>query len=81
MSVKLKVMKTVTLRALRREALPAQLAHSGEELLVTKHGRPYLRVLPPERPDTFLGACKAGKPLTKAILGPAVAPEEWEALS
>lgn len=49
-------MKTVTLRSLRRDASLLDAAAGGEEILVTRFGRPYVRIVPAEQPRAFLGA-------------------------
>ena len=49
-------MKTVTLRALRRDASLLDAAAAGEDIVVTRFGRPYVRIVPAERPRSFLGA-------------------------
>ena len=72
-------MKTVTLRSLRRDAGLLDSAADGEEILVTRFGKPYVRILPAERPRTFLGA---GKHLgMKKPLSPDPIPaSEWKGL-
>ena len=51
-------MKTVTLRSLRRDSALLDRAAGGEEILVTRFGRPYVRIVPAKQPRTFLGAGK-----------------------
>jgi prevent-host-death family protein len=58
MSDKLYDMKTVTLRSLRRKAELLDSAAAGEEILVTRFGKPYVRILPANRPPFLLGAGK-----------------------
>jgi len=48
-------MRTVTLRTLRRKARVLDSAAAGEELLVTRFGRPYVRIGPARRARSFLG--------------------------
>jgi len=48
-------MKTVTLRRLRRESRLLDSAAAGEEIVVTRFGKPYVRILPSQT-KSFLGA-------------------------
>lgn len=49
-------MKTVTLRALRRDASLLDAAATGDEVVVTRFGKPYVRIVPARQPRSFLGA-------------------------
>jgi prevent-host-death family protein len=49
-------MKTVTLRSLRRDAALLDAAAEGEEIVVTRFGKPYVRIVPAKQPRSFLGA-------------------------
>jgi antitoxin (DNA-binding transcriptional repressor) of toxin-antitoxin stability system len=49
-------MKTVTLRSLRRDAALLDDAAAGEEILVTRFGKPYVRISPAKKSASFLGA-------------------------
>ena len=51
-------MKIVTLRSLRRQTAWLDAAADGEELVVTRFGRPYVRIIPARKPRSFLGAGK-----------------------
>jgi len=51
-------MKTVTLRSLRREPDLLDAVAGGEELLVTRFGKPYVRILPANQSPSFVGAGK-----------------------
>ncbi len=77
---KLSDMKTITLRSLRRDAGLLNHAASGEELLVTRFGKPYVRIIPAAQPRSFLGA---GKYLRmKGPVSPAPIPKsEWKGLA
>ena len=72
-------MKTVTLRRLRREARLLDVAAGGEEILVTRFGKPYVRIVPANRPRSFLGAGAHLK--LKEPVSPAPIPaSEWKGL-
>jgi antitoxin (DNA-binding transcriptional repressor) of toxin-antitoxin stability system len=79
MSDKLSDMKTVTLRALRRDASLLDAAADGEELVVTRFGKPYIRIVPAGQPRSFLGA---GRHLRqrRAVSPDPIPPDEWKGL-
>ena len=72
--------KTITLRSLRRNAGLLDSAATGEELLVTRFGKPYVRILPANQPRSFVGA---GKHLgMKRPVSPDQIPKsEWKGLA
>ena len=73
-------MKIVTLRLLRREAALLESAASGEEILVTRFGKPYVRIIPAGQPRSFLGA---GRHLgqKKAVSSHPIPASEWKGLA
>lgn len=70
-------MKTVTLRSLRRNTALMDQAASGEELVVTRFGKPYVRIVPAGRASRFLGA---GRHLAvrNAVSSAPIPPSEWK---
>ena len=72
-------MKTVTLRSLRRDAALLDRAAEGEEILVTRFGKPYVRIVAAKRPESFLGA---GKHLgqKKPVSSRRIPSSEWKGL-
>ena len=72
-------MKTITLRALRRDASLLDSAAEGQEVLVTRFGKPYVRIVPASRPGSFLGA---GRHLgqKKAVSSDPIPSSEWKGL-
>ena len=72
-------MKIVTLRSLRRDAALLHDAAEGEEILVTRLGKPYVRITSAKRPHSFLGA---GKHLgaRKAVSPDPIPASEWKEL-
>lgn len=72
-------MRTITLRSLLRNSALLERAASGEQLLVTRFGKPYVRIIPAERPQTFLGA---GKHLRqkKPVSPKPIPSSEWKGL-
>jgi prevent-host-death family protein len=72
-------MKTVTLRELRRNAALLDAAAEGEEIAVTRFGKPYVRIVPAKQPKSFLGAGKHLK--ARRTVSPAPVPaSEWKDL-
>jgi len=49
-------MKIVTLRSLRRDAALLDRAAAGEEILVTRFGKPYVRIIAAGQAKSLLGA-------------------------
>ncbi len=72
-------MKTITLRALRRDASLLDAAADGEEIIVTRFGKPYIRIVPATQPRSFLGA---GRHLRQreAVSPQPIAATEWKGL-
>ena len=72
-------MKTITLRALRRDASLLDAAADGEEIVVTRFGKPYIRIVPAAQPRSFLGA---GRHLRQheAVSPQPIAATEWKDL-
>ena len=53
-----------------------------EPLLVTKKGRPVVRIVPAGEPEHDVFGCLAGRlEIVGDILGPAADPSDWNALS
>jgi antitoxin (DNA-binding transcriptional repressor) of toxin-antitoxin stability system len=72
-------MKTVTLRSLRREVALLDSAAAGEELLVTRFGRPYVRIVAAVKSRTFVGAGRRLR--VKEPVTPEPIPEsEWKGM-
>ena len=73
-------MKTVTLRRLRREADLLDSAAGGEELMVTRFGRSYVRIVSATQPRSFVGA---GRHLgaRKPVSSEPVPASEWKGLA
>ena len=72
-------MKIVTLRSLRRQTALLDEAADGEELMVTRFGTPYVRIIPAKKPRSFLGA---GKHLgqKEAVPSDPIPLSEWKGL-
>ena len=70
-------MKTVTLREFKHQSRYQRMAHDGEAILVTHRGKPYFVAVSPGKASTFVGAARAGKPLTMRVLDSVLAESEW----
>jgi len=80
MSDKLSDMKTVTLRSLRRKSELLDAAAGGEEILVTRFGKPYVRILPAKQKRSFFGAgTKLG--MKKPVSPEPIPKAEWKGLA
>jgi prevent-host-death family protein len=73
-------MKTIKLRTLLRESNIMERAAAGEEILVTRFGKPYVRIVSARQLRSFLGA---GKHLgMKEPVSPDPIPEsEWKSMA
>jgi prevent-host-death family protein len=72
-------MRTVTLRSFRRDSELLDSAAEGEEILVTRRGKPYIRIIPAGQPRSFVGA---GKHLgmKSALSSDPIPKSEWKGL-
>ena len=72
-------MKIVTLRSLRRDSAVLDRAASGQEIIVTRRGKPYVRISPATAPRSFLGA---GRHLgqRRAVSPDPIPAREWKRL-
>ena len=70
---------TVTLRSLRRDAGLLDRAAGGEDILVTRFGKPYVRIVPAKQSRSFLGAGKHLGSL-KPVSPETIPSSEWKGL-
>ncbi|MXY76503.1 MAG: type II toxin-antitoxin system prevent-host-death family antitoxin [Acidimicrobiia bacterium] len=54
---------------------------TGEETVITKHGKPVSRLAPVRKPGPLLGMFRDKMSITGDIMSPAVPAEEWEVIS
>jgi antitoxin (DNA-binding transcriptional repressor) of toxin-antitoxin stability system len=73
-------MKTVTLRSLRRDAQLLDAAAGGEEILVTRFGEPYVRILSAKQPRTFVGAGRHLR-MKRPVSPHPIPASEWKGLA
>ena len=76
----LSAMKTVTLRSLRRDAGLLDSAVGGEDILVTRFGKPYVRIISANQPRSFVGAGKH-LGLKKPVSSDPIPKSEWKGLA
>jgi prevent-host-death family protein len=72
-------MKTVTLRSLRRDAELLDTVAGGEEILVTRFGKPYVRIVPAAQSRKFIGAGRHLRP-KKPVSSDPIPASEWKGL-
>jgi len=60
-------------------AIMDQVLHSGEPVLITKHGKPVVRLVPAEKQADEIFGYMAGKvKIVGDIVGPITPLEDWE---
>jgi len=60
-------------------AIMDQVSKSGEPVLVTKHGKPVVKLVPAEKQGDDIFGYMAGKvKILGDIVGPITPPEDWE---
>jgi len=57
-----------------------EVAHGGEAVIITKHGKPVARLVPMMPAKPLLGAMKGQIKILGDIIAPASDPEDWEVL-
>lgn len=62
-------------------ALMDEVNETGEEIVITKHGKPVSRLVPVEERKPLLGMFKDQIKITGDIMSPVVPAEQWEAIS
>lgn len=63
-------------------ALMDEVAETGEEILITKYGKPVSRLVPAENPKPQMwGRYRDQIRIVGDIMSPAVPAEDWEAIS
>jgi antitoxin (DNA-binding transcriptional repressor) of toxin-antitoxin stability system len=72
-------MKTVTLRSLRRNANLLDSVAGGAELLVTRFGKPYVRIVPAGQSPSFVGSGRHFG-MKKPVSSEPIPRSEWKGL-
>ena len=62
-------------------ALMDEVSETGEEIVITKHGKPVSRLVPVRERKPLLGMFKDEVNITGDIISPVVPAEDWEAIS
>jgi prevent-host-death family protein len=73
-------MKTVPVSKFRAQcfALINEVHATREHVLITKRGKPFVRLVPAGKPAKFIGRLKGKIKIVGDILSPIVPPEAWE---
>ena len=61
-------------------AVLESVRQTGQPVLVTRFGKPVAQIVPPPRPEGWLGALGSTGRITGDIVSPACDESEWEAL-
>lgn len=62
-------------------ALMDEVNETGEEIVITKHGKPVSRLVPAKERNPILGMYRDQIKITGDIMAPALPLEDWEAIS
>ena len=62
-------------------ALMDEVNETGEEIVITKHGRPVSRLVPARRRMPLVGMFRDRMRIVDDIMSPAAPAEEWESIS
>ena len=62
-------------------ALMDEVNETGEEIVITKHGKPVSRLVPVKERKSIFGMYRDQVKITGDIISPAVPLEDWEAIS
>lgn len=65
----------------RCQALIDEVNETGEEIVITKHGKPVARLLPARERKSIFGMYRDQIKITGDIMSPVVPLEDWEAIS
>ncbi len=73
-------MKTVPAAKFKAQclALMDDILETGEPIVVTKRGKPVVRVMPVEQPVQILGRLRGLFEVRGNITDPAIPPEDWD---
>lgn len=62
-------------------ALMDEVNETGEEIVITKHGRPVSRLVPASKRKPLVGMFRSRLRISGDIMSPAAPAEEWESMS
>ncbi|MCY4371508.1 MAG: type II toxin-antitoxin system Phd/YefM family antitoxin [bacterium] len=62
-------------------ALMDEVNETGEEIVITKHGRPVSRLVPARKRKPLVGMFRDRRRIAGDIMSPATPAEEWESMT